>query len=112
MVILAQVVASQPYGEKFVINKLECIDHIQKRLGSRLRRLIQFYKGKVLDDDKKLTGKGRLTVKAMNQLQNYFGLAVRQNTQNVLDMKKAIGPVLIHYSKNESDDDDDDDFFI
>ena len=42
------VVQSKPYRENFMINKLECIGHVQKRLGSRLRRLVQTYKGKVL----------------------------------------------------------------
>ena len=98
------VVQSKPYGENFTMNKLECIGHVQKRLGSRLRRLVQTYKGKVLSDDKKLNGKGRLTLKAINQLQNYFGLAIRQNTNNLLAMKKAIGAVLVHYSENESEE--------
>ena len=69
-----------------------------------MRRLVQTYKGKVLSDDKKLNGKGRLTLKAINQLQNYFGLAIRQNTNNLLAMKKAIGAVLVHYSENESEE--------
>ena len=84
----AQVVASEPYGNTFVINKLECIGHMQKRVGSRLRRLVQVNKGKLLEDGKKLNGKGRLTLKAINSLQNYFGIALRQNTSTVADMKK------------------------
>ena len=75
MVTQAQVVASQPYGENYEISKLECIGHIQKRLGTRLRRLMQSYKGQILRDGKKLTGRGRLTLKTINQLQNYFGLS-------------------------------------
>ena len=61
------VVQSKPYGENLTINKLECIGHVQKRLGSRLRRLVQTYKGKVLSDDKTLNGEGRLTLKAINE---------------------------------------------
>ena len=34
-----KVVQSKPYGETFIINKLECVGHIQKRLGCRLRTL-------------------------------------------------------------------------
>ena len=34
-----KVVQSKSYGETFIINKLECVGHIQKRLGCRLRTL-------------------------------------------------------------------------
>ena len=40
------VVQSKPYGESFMINKLECVGHIQKRLGCCLRTLRQTYKDK------------------------------------------------------------------
>lgn len=33
--------------------------------------------------------KGRLTDSAMNRLQNYFGIAIRENKGNLADMKKA-----------------------
>lgn len=33
------VVACKPYGEDVTISKLECVNHIQKRMGSRLRKL-------------------------------------------------------------------------
>ena len=36
-----KVVQSKPYGETFMINKLECVGHIQKRLGYRLCTLRQ-----------------------------------------------------------------------
>ena len=37
----------QPYGPGVEITKEECIGHIQKRMGSRLRSLIAKSKGKV-----------------------------------------------------------------
>ena len=33
------IVESNPYGEDCVPNKLECVGHVQKRVGSRLRKL-------------------------------------------------------------------------
>lgn len=33
------VVESQPYGTNFKIEKLECVGHVQKRIGGRLRTL-------------------------------------------------------------------------
>ena len=41
-------------GETFIINKLECVGHIQKNLGCRLHTLQQTCKGKKLSDDKKV----------------------------------------------------------
>ena len=94
-----KVVQSKPYGKTFIINKLDCVGQIQKRLGCRLRTLRQTYKGKKLSDGKGISGKGRLTDRALNLLQNYFGIAIRQNS-NVPSMKKAIGAVLFHCSES------------
>lgn len=49
----ASVVESAPYGTA-KIDKLECIGHIQKRMGSRLRKLRSENKNIVLSDGKKL----------------------------------------------------------
>ena len=89
------VVQSKPCGETFMMNKLECVRHIQKRLGCCLCTLRQTYKGKKLSDGKGILGKGRLTDRAINLLQNYFGMAIRQNS-DVSSMKKAIGAVLFY----------------
>ncbi|GFU14070.1 uncharacterized protein TNCV_2536211 [Trichonephila clavipes] len=58
------------YGDNSV-TKLECIGHIQKRVGSRLRKLKKNTKG--------LGGKGKLTDKFIDKLQNYYGIAIRRN---------------------------------
>lgn len=47
------VLNSKPYGEDFVINKKECVGHVQKRMGTRLRELV---KSTVVDTTTK-TGK-------------------------------------------------------
>ena len=49
-----------PY-EDVDIEKLECVGHVQKRVGSRFRKLVQAHKGKKLSDDKGISGAGRLT---------------------------------------------------
>jgi hypothetical protein len=41
----AKVVAAQPYGPTFNILKKECVGHVQKRMGTRLRKLIAKNKG-------------------------------------------------------------------
>ena len=81
------VVASKPY-DVFSITpeKLECVGHVQKRIGSRLRS-----RRKVSYGDKKLSGKGRLTEASVNTLQNAFGIAIRQTAakQNLTDEQKV-----------------------
>jgi hypothetical protein len=99
------VVASKPYDVFSIIpEKLECVGHVQKRIGSRLRN-----RRKVSYGDKKLSGKGRLTEASVNTLQNAFGIAVRQTAakqnltdeQKVYQMKKNIKAVLRHYTDFE-----------
>ena len=63
------------------IKKLECVGQVQKRVGSRLRAL----KKKV----KNLDGRGKLTKKSIDRLQNYYGIAVRANSYNLAQMKKT-----------------------
>ena len=100
----ASVVASSPYGD-MTIKKLECVGHIQKRMGNRLRNLRKSLKGTKLSDGKGIAGKGRLTDKIINTIQNYYGLAIRQNIGNLYSMKKAVGAILYHMSENDDNED-------
>ncbi len=87
------VVASKPYeGYGIVPVKLECVGHVKKRLGNRLRELRKKYK----NTETPLSGRGKLTDKVINSLQNYYGMAIRQNKGNLYQMKKAVGAVLWH----------------
>ena len=93
------VVNSKPY-ENLTPEKGECIGHVQKRVGTRLKKLKKSCKEK-LSDGKTLNGKGRLTEKVINTLQNAYGLVIRQNVGNLYEMKKGVGALLFHYSENE-----------
>jgi len=75
-----------------VIDKLECIGHIQKRVGSRLRELKKKTKG--------LGGKGKLTDKMVDKFQNYYGIALRSNLESVEAMKKAIYAAYLHVASS------------
>lgn len=88
------VVESNPYD--CTITKLECIGHIQKRVGGRLRRLLKEHKGKKLEDKKPLGGRGRLTQKEVDSLQVYYGKAIRQNNSSVDAMRTAIWAIYFH----------------
>ncbi|CAH2086841.1 unnamed protein product [Euphydryas editha] len=71
---------AQPYGEDFVINKKECVGHVQKRMGTRLRKL---------------------TSKLIDKLTVYYGLAIRRNCESVEKMKDAIWATYYHYSSTD-----------
>ncbi|GFT87363.1 uncharacterized protein TNCV_413581 [Trichonephila clavipes] len=62
--------------------KYECIGHVQKRVGSRLRKLKKSTKG--------VGGKGKMTDKFIDTPQNYFRIAVRSNGGNLSNMENAI----------------------
>ena len=97
------IVARQPYGEECIPNKMECVGHVQKRVGSRLRRLKNQNKGVKLADGKGLAGKGRLTDGKIDVLQNYYGLAVRENLNGVDKLAKAIEASLYHVALADED---------
>ncbi|XP_018305872.1 uncharacterized protein [Mycetomoellerius zeteki] len=87
------VVNSHPYGDIEVIKK-ECIGHVQKRMGSRLRNLVK--------TSKQLGGKGKLTGKFIDKLAVYYGLAIRRHSDSVQDMHKAIWATFYHYSSTDA----------
>jgi len=76
--------------------KLDCVGHVQKRVGARLRNLKKVTGNKKLLDGKTLGGKGNLTLKEIDKLQVYYGLAVRRNVGNVAKMKQDISAILRH----------------
>ncbi|RLU19001.1 hypothetical protein DMN91_009359 [Ooceraea biroi] len=81
------VVDLNPYGDDFPITKSECIGHIEKRMGSRLRNVKK---------TKKLGGKGKFTDILIKKLTKYYGLAIRRNVESVENMKKDIMATYLH----------------
>ncbi|GFW95685.1 uncharacterized protein TNCV_19161 [Trichonephila clavipes] len=75
------------YGYDSVV-KYECIGHVQKRVGSRSRKLKKCTKG--------LGGKGKLTDKFIDTLQNYFGITIRSNVGNLSNMQTAVIAAFFH----------------
>lgn len=91
---------SKPYGNKN-IDKLECVGHVQKRVGTRLRNLKKCTK-EILSDGKGLGGKGRLTEAAIDKLQCYYGNAIREHKHDIVKMREAVWAVYFH--KGSSDE--------
>ncbi|GFX38966.1 uncharacterized protein TNCV_747451 [Trichonephila clavipes] len=77
-------------GNEYPIGKLECIGHVMKRMGTRLRRFKAQLKGQILSDGKCLSGKNRLTEHEIDNLQSYYGSAIRRNHSSVQNMRQAI----------------------
>lgn len=90
------VLDSQPYGPDCSIQKLECVGHIQKRMGGRLLKLKKELGEKKLEDGKPIGGQGRLTAKEIHKLQNYYGSAIRNNTEDVKKMQQAVWATYFH----------------
>ena len=91
-----KVSEAKPYGLEHPIEKLECVGHVQKRCGTRLRRLKNENKHLKLSDKKGLGGMGRLTDKKIDTLQNCVGFAIRSHPNDLDGMKKSVSAVLNH----------------
>ncbi|XP_018317259.1 uncharacterized protein [Mycetomoellerius zeteki] len=74
--------------------KKECINHVSKRMGSRLRKCKKNNKG--------LGGKGKLTDKVINDMSLYYSLAIRKNKDSVNDMHNAIWAILLYKSSTDT----------
>ncbi|GFX21207.1 uncharacterized protein TNCV_2251551 [Trichonephila clavipes] len=74
------------------VTKYECIGHVQKRVGARLRKL----KSK----NKNLSGKGKLTDSFIDGLQNYYEIAVRSNVGNLSGLQQNVIAALFHCSSS------------
>ncbi|GFV72343.1 uncharacterized protein TNCV_638051 [Trichonephila clavipes] len=87
----------------YSIKKVECVGHIQKRMGARLRKLKTMYRGKKLSDGKSISGKNRLTDKFIDTITAYYGNAIRQNNSSVSDMRQAIWAIYCHYRSTDEE---------
>ncbi|GFU91227.1 uncharacterized protein TNCV_4925571 [Trichonephila clavipes] len=90
------IVENKVYGDHCSVEKLECIGHVMKRMGTRLRCLKTKMRGQKLSDGKPLCGRNRLTEAEIDRLQAYYGLAIRRNLSSVKDMQQAIWAIFLH----------------
>ena len=98
--------------EGITVKKQECVGHVQKRVGNRLRGMKRKRKEdkmaemKENEPNKKKTKKTKdpldyLTYSVIDKLQNYYGIAVRANANDLEVMKKAIRGTLFHVSSSD-----------
>lgn len=89
-----KVEESKPYNVP--IHKEECVGHVQKRMGCRLRNLKKRMKGQRLADGRGLEGKGRLTDTQIDNIQRMYGNAIRRNKNDLVTMKKHVWAIYFH----------------
>ncbi|GFT19867.1 uncharacterized protein TNCV_4993071 [Trichonephila clavipes] len=82
---------NMPYGDDHLIQKIECVGYVQKRMGSRLRKLKLVYGKKKLSDGRTIGAKSRLTDSLIAKLAHYYGNAIRCNSTSVKKCGKPFG---------------------
>ncbi|XP_044581963.1 uncharacterized protein LOC123263348 [Cotesia glomerata] len=84
-----------PYDDDPVVEKKECVGHVQKRMGSRLR--------KAKKDNSGIGGRGagKLTDKVINELSLYYGLAIRRHPDCLQSIKNEIWATYYHKSSSD-----------
>lgn len=95
------VKGSSPYGSDTTISKIECVGHIQKRMGTRLRKLKQ--SGFKCSDGKGLGGKGRLTDPMILKLTTLYGNVIREHNSSLLEMRKAVWAIYFHTRSSDEE---------
>ena len=96
----AQVRESNPYGDVSV-EKISCVGHVQKLMGTRLRALKKSHGAKKLSDGKTIGGRGRLTDTLIDDMQTYYGQAIRTNVGDVDAMHNAVMAILYHLASSD-----------
>ena len=84
----------EKFGDEYPITKEDCIGHIERRMGAALRNYKN--KGGTLPDGKGGGGTGRLTAKVIDQIQTYYGYAIRNNKGDTGAIIKAIWAIYYH----------------
>ena len=79
------------YKPPYEIEKFECVGHVQKRVGCRLRKSKR---------EKKDFGRGELKDDVIDRLQNYYGIAIRSNVGKLKLMKSAVFAALFHVASS------------
>lgn len=91
----SRLVADDPYGGH-QIDKLECINHVTKRKATALRNLV----AKMRAQGEPIGGKGKLTELRIKQLTNYYGRAIKDNSDDLEKMQEAVWASFFSYSEH------------
>ncbi|KAH7945181.1 hypothetical protein HPB49_007388 [Dermacentor silvarum] len=81
------------------IQKEDCVNHVQKRMGTALRNLIARHKG---GGSETLGGRGRLTGDLITKLSSYYGWALKSHKGDVEAMQRAVMATYHHVTSNDN----------
>ncbi|XP_077493058.1 uncharacterized protein LOC144104115 [Amblyomma americanum] len=84
------------------VQKEDCVNHVQKRMGTALRNLVQKQKG---EGKRSLGGRGRLTNDLIMRLSTYYGWALKSNDGDVDAMQKAVMATYRHVTSTDEHSD-------
>ena len=94
----ARVCEDDPYDGR-PTEKLECVNHVTKRIGTALRNLVQNKKAQ----GQPIGGKGKLTDLRIKKLTNSYGKAIKGNREDLTAMQDAVWASCLHtVSTNDS----------
>ncbi|XP_014472349.1 PREDICTED: uncharacterized protein LOC106743225 isoform X2 [Dinoponera quadriceps] len=84
------ILKAEPYGNDSPVIKKECVGHVEKRMGTRLRNVKKNNKG--------IGGKGqgKLTDKLIIEMTKCYGLAIRRHPDSLEEMKKEVWATFYH----------------
>ena len=88
------------YDDKYIVIKEECVGHVQKRMGSRLREYKRKMQRQKLSDGLGVGGIGRLTDKQIDKIQNFYGQCIRNHIGDSSGMKDSIWAIYCHMIKD------------
>lgn len=81
------------------VQKEDCTNHVQKRMGTALRNVIAKHKG---EGTESLSGKGKLTGDLVNKLTAYYSWALKSHTGDVEAMQQAVMATYHHVTSNDN----------
>lgn len=87
---------------EFEIEKLECSNHLCKRVGSRLRKRKKETKALVLSNGRKgLGGRGGLTDAAVDKIQSFYNFIIHNVASDAAEMRRQILAMFDHISSTD-----------
>lgn len=98
-----KVFDAKVYGDQHPVEKIECVGHVQKRMGTRLRNLRARYGKRQLADGKTISGRGRLTEEQVKSIQQHYGNAIRNNKGNLTKMREAVWAIYFHKGSTDEE---------
>jgi len=85
------------YGKDKEVVKEDCINHVSKRMGTALMNIVASSKAQ----KEPISGKGKLTMVKIKKIQNYYGRAIKDYSDDVPLLKKRIMAILLHLSSTD-----------